>query len=42
MMLMVVLTASFVMLAFGVVLLMLCLMRVYRDNLPTEEDPRGK
>lgn len=42
MMLMVVLTASFVMLAFGVVLLMLCLVRVYRDNLPTEEDTSGK
>lgn len=32
MMLMIVLTASFVMLAFGVILLMLCLMRVYKDS----------
>lgn len=32
MMLMIVLTASFVMLAFGVILLMLCLLRIYKDN----------
>lgn len=38
MMLMIVLTASFVMLAFGVILLMLCLMRVYKGNHAEDGD----